>query len=464
MNNLRSNESPQKRQERLSTVTKKMNELRSNESPKKRHERLSLVAKSMQNLKSARQHIVPHHDDVINTFLTKIRRAADFICCCCNRLLYESGVLIYKETSYPLHLVNKITEFRKKSVDNKEWICRNCHVKLKRKKLPVQAKCNGLALSKVPDELSDLNPLEVRLLSRRIPFMKLVSLPRGKQAGIQGPAVNVPTDLDIVCEQFPRLPTECQIISLKLKRKLEYRKAYIHDFVRAHKVLLALQWLKSNNPLYSDVKINPNWTEDSNACDPELWQALINEKCDDNNKVFDNEKSPDNRTSDITDSTSVNGTEKSINDMASDITDSTIITGNSKSANNLAYITKSPIVNGIESSIIRVSQNDCNPENIYQNATQRLATRSKDHGFKIHEVPGDGDCLFHATSYELKNMTYFMVVQLNSDQHWLISWKRTPNAMMELSINIFWHHGLSKAVTWMLTLNHLMMTILESKL
>ena len=47
--------------------------------------------------------------------------------------------------------------------------------------MPLQAKANGLQLCEVPPELSGLNALELRLISLRVPFMKMVALPSGKQ-------------------------------------------------------------------------------------------------------------------------------------------------------------------------------------------------------------------------------------------------------------------------------------------
>ena len=69
---------------------------------------------------------------------------------------------------------------------NKQWICKTCHNALKQGVLPAQAKANNLDLDNNPVELSDLNPLEVHLISLRIPFMKLVALPCGKQRAIHG--------------------------------------------------------------------------------------------------------------------------------------------------------------------------------------------------------------------------------------------------------------------------------------
>ena len=99
------------------------------------------------------------------------------------------------------------------SIDGNLWICRTCDASLIRGKLPLQAKANGLKLTPIPPELSNLNPLELRLISLRVPFMKMVALPSGKQRCIHGPAVNVPSKLDSVCTVLPRLPSQTELSS-----------------------------------------------------------------------------------------------------------------------------------------------------------------------------------------------------------------------------------------------------------
>ena len=79
-----------------------------------------------------------------------------------------------------------------------------------------------MTLDEVPQELSDLNSLELRL---SIPFMKMIALPRGQQRSIHGPAVNIPANLSSICD-LPRLPSESQLIPMKLKRKLKYMGHY----------------------------------------------------------------------------------------------------------------------------------------------------------------------------------------------------------------------------------------------
>ena len=110
-------------------------------------------------------------------------------------------------------------------------------------KMPIQAKANGLSLDKVPQELSDLNSLELRPISMRIPFMKMIALPRGQQRCIHGPAVNIPANSSSICDLLPRLPSESQLIPMKLKRKLKYKEHYMYEYVCPAKLNTALQWL-----------------------------------------------------------------------------------------------------------------------------------------------------------------------------------------------------------------------------
>ena len=126
-------------------------------------------------------------------------------------------------------------KYRISSIDGSIYICHTCHGTLKLGRIPAQSKANRMALDEIPDELKDLNTLELHIICKRILFMKLVKLPRGKQKGIRGAAVNVPADLGPACNLLPRLPPDAHIVSLKLKRKLEYKQAYLHDTIRPEK-------------------------------------------------------------------------------------------------------------------------------------------------------------------------------------------------------------------------------------
>ena len=151
---------------------------------------------------------------------------------CCHRMLYKQNVI-----SFNIHKYAKCSDELLQSIfpvddlcdiDDKQWVCRTYDGALTRGNIPVQAKANVFKLPAIPPELSCLNALEKRIISLCVPFMKMVALPSGKQRCIH---VNVPSKLDSVCELLPRLPSETELVPLKLKRKLSYKG---HDFVRPH--------------------------------------------------------------------------------------------------------------------------------------------------------------------------------------------------------------------------------------
>ena len=112
---------------------------------------------------------------------------------------------------------------------------KTCDRALKRGSMPLQAKANGLKLCEIPSELSGLNALELRLICLQVPFMKMVALPSGKQRSIHGPAVNVSSKVDTICNVLPRLPSQTELVPLKLKRKLAYRGHYMYDYISPEK-------------------------------------------------------------------------------------------------------------------------------------------------------------------------------------------------------------------------------------
>ena len=186
----------------------------------------------------------------------------------CNKAKYTkvSADVIQKVFSFNLSCI---------SFDGKQWVCRTCDRTLKRGTMPLQAKANGLQLCQVPPELSGLNALELRLICLRVPFMKMVALPTGKQRSIHGPAVNVPSKVDTICEVLPRLPSQTEMVPLKLKRKVAYQGHYMYDYVTPQKPLDALRFLKAQNPLYCDIEINQQWLEEAINNDDELGMCLV---------------------------------------------------------------------------------------------------------------------------------------------------------------------------------------------
>ena len=160
--------------------------------------------------------------------------------------------------------------------------------------MPFQAKANSLQLPAIPPEIAELNALELRLICLRLPFMEMLALPSGKQRSIHGPAVNVPSKVDTVCNI---LSSQSELIPLKLKRKLAYKGHYMYDYVTPQKLLDALSFLKANNPLYSDIDVNQEWLEVAVANDAELCECLVEQQND-----IDQQPNTDNTVEPIVDS------------------------------------------------------------------------------------------------------------------------------------------------------------------
>ena len=238
-------------------------------------------------------------DVVIQEFLAKVKVGPDYVCTCCHRMLYRHAVIGFKPTKYTKaspELLTELSEHAYVGSDGKQWVCKTCDGALSRGNLPVQAKANGMELDNQPANLSCLNALEQRLISLRVPFMKMVALPSGKQRCIHGPAVNVPSNVDRVCTMLPRLPSECELVPLKLKRKLSYKGHYLYDYVSPQKLINALKWLKANNPLYADVDIADDWVGNALADDEELVMSMIEQP----------ESMEQNESTDIANSVSLN--------------------------------------------------------------------------------------------------------------------------------------------------------------
>ena len=296
----------------------------------------------------------------ISAFHSDINSGPDFVCTCCYRMMYRKSVVQYNKSKYTKaspDVLQKVfsADLSYISKDGKEWMCKTCDRALMRGSMPLQAKANGLQLSNVPPELSDLNALELRLISLRVPFMKMVALPSGKQRSIHGPAVNVPSKVDTVCDVLPRLPSQSELVPLKLKRKVAYRGHYMYDYI---KLLNTLRFLKANNPLYADINVNEQWVEEAMANDEELCKYLVEQ--DDENMDTECEQHEN---------------------------------GSGDSPPNVAVHVESEPMEG--SSI--PGDND-----EFSTALQQLKARAHENSFSIHDVPYDGDCMFSAVSYQLQ--------------------------------------------------------------
>ena len=275
--------------------------------------------------RSAKKLKVETVDDAMKNFKAECKKQPIYICTSCHRLLWRKGVQKFSIDKYN-KIKKEITQlvlhekYRISSIDGSIYICHTCHTTLKLGRIPAQSKANRMALDEIPDELKDLNNLELHIICKQILFMKLVKLPRGKQKGIKGAAVNVPADLGPACNLLPRLPPDAHIVSLKLKRKLEYKQAYLHDTIHPEKVITALNYLKNNNPLYADIEITEDWIRSWQDADNDLYKGVfVNE--DDNAISMESDKERNSTENQMSDSNCDSAQLDSTNDCDSDNSD-----------------------------------------------------------------------------------------------------------------------------------------------
>ena len=161
-----------------------------------------------QNRKISKLHV----DVCISQFCQKIK-GPYYVCTVCNRMLYRKSLLIFnKQKCVNCNIQNVFTE--KLSFDNKKYICKTCHSKVIKGKVPCQAVYNNMFVDDIPTELSTLEKLEQILIAQRIVFEKIVVMPKGQQRKIKGAICNVPVECDKTCQTLPRAPESSKIILL----------------------------------------------------------------------------------------------------------------------------------------------------------------------------------------------------------------------------------------------------------
>ena len=208
---------------------------------------------------------------VRDSFLQAVRQGPDFVCASCFRLRFRKQVIQCHKEKYDVKQLadraisdkfvhscdENCTEPCNKKLGprGKLYICLTCDRHLSNGKLPPECSANGLELDEIPDELAKLNVLERHLIARRIPFMKILTLPKGGQKSILGPVTCVPCNIEKTRETLPRAIHDSDVILVALKRKLEYKGNYERQLVDLTLIEQCLGILKSQNEHYKDIDI-----------------------------------------------------------------------------------------------------------------------------------------------------------------------------------------------------------------
>ena len=104
----------------------------------------------------------------------------------------------------------------------------------------------------MPDQLKGLTQAEEMLIAKGCPVMRVYRL-KGGQRGYGGHVVNLAQNIGDLVNSLPRSTRELPIIVVRRQGGEGIHK---HLLVRRQRVFDALNWLKANNPFYSDISIN----------------------------------------------------------------------------------------------------------------------------------------------------------------------------------------------------------------
>ena len=201
-------------------------------------------------------------EDIINKFHTSMAVGPIHVCTSCHQTWFQHSVSDVSKITSISDELRELCFTAHKSANNTEWLCNTCYNHLKKKKVLPLCYINGLMFPPKPTALQ-ITELEERLVALHIPFMSLYELPRGRQLKLKGSIVNVPVDIAPTIHSLPTPLNESHTVSIKLKKKLCYKSHVLHQSVRPHAVINALQYLMTR-PLYqsSNINIDTTWLDD----------------------------------------------------------------------------------------------------------------------------------------------------------------------------------------------------------
>ena len=184
------------------------------------------------------------------------------ICFSCKKQVQSSSLYsIVNKGENPL-FQDMIKLNKSKLTKNNFQLCKECNTCLLTQQIPPYSVLNNMYLDDIPKELERLNFYERLLTQRAKCFLTIIKLQN--QSGyktnllsaIKGLAVYLPLNIqdtqDYVFKTLPNTDLLKFIVEgLPTKNNTIWR-----GLVDLNKVIVALEWLKTNNPLYKDIIID----------------------------------------------------------------------------------------------------------------------------------------------------------------------------------------------------------------
>ena len=211
----------------------------------------------------------------VETYLESIKDTPTYACVVCERLHFQKDMHLV-DSSVIATLLSLASGQQTPIIKSNDNICKYCNSSIRNEKIPPFASPICIRRNTKLESVSTLTHLEERLISPRLAFAQIRQLGYKKsQIGLTGSVINVPSNLDIIQSALPRSVFDTMTIAVMIKRKMEYKHAFLSGNVRPKHLMVALKDL-CNTPLYKSEGIVIN-TE---------WEQVFNNLCQKNNNEF----------------------------------------------------------------------------------------------------------------------------------------------------------------------------------
>ena len=153
--------------------------------------------------------------------------------------LFEECIGTYSEKKFPNSFFDSTDKVFSNDIDRRNFLCRSCKLSMERGKMPKMCSSNGLKVDILPHPEMRLSELENNLIARNIVFQKIHLLPKSRWSGTHDRLVNIPIgEQDVVntLKSLPRTPAEAGIVTVGLKRKLEYKTTHLQQLIDVKKI------------------------------------------------------------------------------------------------------------------------------------------------------------------------------------------------------------------------------------
>ena len=218
----------------------------------------------------------------IALFKESVKYGAIFPCVCCQRVMFQQSVVNYDAVKEKIEKHEGLFEKAIQNMDlvpvilGKHYLCLTCRKYLVKGSMPPMSHCNNLGFKYVGKKLdltdddgnkigeysltqedidnTNLTDLEQSLIARSLIFMKIHKLPRSGMGCVKDKLVYVPineSDNLNTLKTIIRTPSEAGILSVKVKRKQDFKQSYQEEYISIHKIIESLKLLvKFKHPDY----------------------------------------------------------------------------------------------------------------------------------------------------------------------------------------------------------------------